>query len=407
MNELNKIYKIVRLLFSNKVNIKFNNPPKFPFLLVDNIAEEYLYEPILKGFKYSSISTRPGEQKGNFYFTIKLFFYFIVGLKKGLNFKTSYVYACIKHIRPKVILNNTFEHNISLVAKLLPQIQFIMLSQGIYFKLKKKGKKLIKSSYPHELALLNHKKLNNLNILVWGDNDIEIFQEEGVDIKKSGINFFKVGSWQGSYYQSNEKLSEKKYDLLFVSQLHNLFLESNDKWHKQIVDNTISALKLIMNYALENNLSVGYLCRSKVGFDTTEIDVISSLFDNRYKFQIIKHESINTIWKEISRSKIILSNDSTCAHDSIALSKKVVLMPLNNTEVFRWSSLRYKNDKDFWPWTIENNEYDEFKKILDNLMNFEPDAYKKSIADRVEYMCYSKNKLPSYKNIIEFIKHRL
>ena len=82
-------------------------------------------------------------------------------------------------------------------------------------------------------------------------------------------------------------------------------------------------------------------------------------------------------------------------------------MPLNNTEVFRWSSLRYKNDKDFWPWTIENNEYDEFKKILDNLMNFEPDAYKKSIADRVEYMCYSKNKLPSYKNIIEFIKHRL
>ena len=131
MNELNKIYKIVRLLFSNKVNIKFNNPPKFSFLLVDNIAEEYLYEPILKGFKYSSISTRPGEQKGNFYFTIKLFFYFIVGLKKGFNFRTSYIYACIKCAKPKIVIDNINDHNLVFIAKLFPNI--ITLSSGISY----------------------------------------------------------------------------------------------------------------------------------------------------------------------------------------------------------------------------------------------------------------------------------
>ena len=404
---LHKFIKFLIVFFKKEVYLNFKNPKFSSIMLVDDIAEKYLYNSILNNFDYISISTRPDSLSGKFYISFKMIFYFLNGLSKKLNIKSSYIYACIKCVKPKIVIDNINDHNLVLIAKLFPKIQFIFLPQGTWFRLKKKGRELLKYSFFSKLSSLDIKKLSNLTIFLWGDKDVELLKEEGLDIKKSEINIIKIGSWQGSYYNDIHIPSEKKYDLLFISQLHNLFIESNSEWHKQILNNTVTSVKLISEYASEKNLSVGYICRSKIDNDQKEIEIISSLNNITCKFEIIKHADINTIWKEIFRSKIILSNDSTGAHDAIALYKKVVLMPLNNTEVFRWSSLKYKNDKDFWPWTIENNEHDEFKKILDNLLNFELDAYKKSIEDRVEYMCYSKNKLPSYKNIIEFIKHRL
>ena len=198
MNKLINFIRIISLLFSKKVKISFEVPQVNKLLLIDNVAENYLRPAILKNFIYTSLSTRPGLIDGIFYLNIKIIFFFILGLSKKLNLKTSYIFACIKCIKPKVALENTFDHNIAFLANLFPKVHFIVLTQGMWFNIYKKSLKLIKSSFPLELSSLDVKNLSNLNILLWGQKDIDVFKKIGVNNKNNGIKLLKTGSWQGS-----------------------------------------------------------------------------------------------------------------------------------------------------------------------------------------------------------------
>ena len=78
-------------------------------------------------------------------------------------------------------------------------------------------------SFPIKLSSLNVKELFNLNILLWGQKDIDLFKEVGVNKDDNGINLLKIGSWQGSYYKDMKFSYDMKYDLLFISQLYDFF----------------------------------------------------------------------------------------------------------------------------------------------------------------------------------------
>ena len=84
-------------------------------------------------------------------------------------------------------------------------------------------------------------------------------------------------------------------------------------------------------------------------------------------------------------------------------------MPLNNKDIYEWFSFgsKYKNDKDFWKWTVENDNYNEFKMIAEDLIELNIDEYKKIIKDRIDYMCYSQNELKAYKFVRDFISRKL
>jgi hypothetical protein len=410
MNKLTNFIRIIALLFSKKVKISFEVPQVNKLLLIDNVAENYLRPAILKNFIYTSLSTRPGLINGIFYLNIKIIFFFILGLSKKLNLKNSYIFACIKCIKPKVALENTFDHNIAFLANLFPKVHFIVLTQGMWFNIYKKSLKLIKSSFPLELSALDVKNLSNLNILLWGQKDIDAFKKIGVNNNNNGIKLLKTGSWQGSYYKKiYSSNSIIKTDFLFISQLSNHFLNSKDQFHKVILENTVIALNLIKKYISENDLSITYLCRSKKGFDNEEVNLVKNLFFKSKKLIVIRHDSINRLWKEIFRSKVILSIDSTGAHDAMVLKKKVILMPLKNKYIYKHFAFnsKYKSDKDFWRWTVKNNNFCQFKKIADEILKIKTNKYKKRIKDKINYICDPKLRSKSHIFIKSLISSKL
>tara|TARA_B100000965_G_scaffold353354_1_gene329140 strand:- start:469 stop:1401 length:933 start_codon:yes stop_codon:yes gene_type:complete len=309
-------------------------------------------------------------------------------------------------VKPKIILENIFDYNIAHIAKYFPDIKVVILSQGTWFYLSERGKKFRGSSFPIDYGKLEVNNLNNLYILLWGEKDIDILLDHGVNKKNNGINLIKVGSYEGSFYREIFDTNDIKYDLLFISQMHRTTLNSDHVHGKIAVKNTIIAAKLILKYARENNLSAAFLLRNKAGNDECEINLISSINDEGKYFDIIKNKN-RSVWRELYRSKVIFSLNSTVSHDAMALNKKAVLMPLSERYIYKWSSNKFKNDRDFWRWTVEKRDYNNFKNIVDDIINLDQQEYEEIIKEKIHYMCYSKDNYSGYKYIRNFLKNFL
>ncbi len=404
-----KVILILKFFFSKNVVLSFKSPPHKKLLLVDNIAEKYLKDPILNSYDYTSICTRPGFRKSIFYFNLKLVFFFILGLIKNLNFKNSYVFACIKCIKPSLVLENTFDHNLIFLAKLFPNIEFIYLTQGIWFNILPDGKKVIQTSFPESISNIKIEKLSNIRLFLWGQKDIDLFENLGVNKHNKIVKLVKVGSWQGSYYKNFENKFKISRDLLFISQLNKSFFNSEREEHKIIYQNTISSLKLLISYAYENNLSLAYFCRCSCENDEEEVELINSIPKRGIRFELIKHKNIFGVWEETFKSEIILSNYSTVAHDAMVFQKKTVLMPLYSKNIFEWFSLnsKFKDDKDFWKWTLYDDNINNFSEIMDDIRNISMIDYKKMIKSRIEYLSNTELKKPSYQIIRDYINEKV
>ena len=406
MKFLKKIILLIGILFSKKIKITFFSPKHKDLLLIDNIALDWIKKPILEDIEYGYISTRPLNQEGLYHISFKIVFFFIEGLIKKLNFKTSYVFACVKCVKPKIILENIFDYNIARIAKYFPDIKVVILSQGTWFYLSERGKKYIGSSFPIDLGKLEIKNIKNLYILLWGQKDIDIFLDHGINANNNQINLMKVGSYEGSFYKEIFQTDDLKYDLLFFSQIHYMFLQSKNTLHKIAIKNHLIAAKLLLRYAKENNLKAGFLLRNREGFDNSEIQLISSINYKGKYFEIIKNKN-KSVWKELFRSKVCFSLNSTVSHDAMALNKKAVLMPLSEKYIYKWSSNKFKNDRDFWSWTVEKRDYNNFKNIVDDIINLDQREYEEIIKEKIHYMCYSKDNYSGYKYIRNFLTNFL
>lgn len=405
MKKINNIFLIIKYLFSKNLKISFKSPQSSNLLLVDNIALDWIKEPILKEINYNYISTRP-NQGGVFYLSFKVIFFFIIGFFKKLNLKTSYVFACIKCVKPKIILENIFDHNMAYIAKYFPKIKVIIISQGTWFYLSKRGIKYMGSSFPRDLGKIEINNLENLYILLWGQKDLDIFADYGVNKNNNKINLIKVGSYEGSYYSEIFNKKDLKYDLLFVSQIHFLYINSKNVLRRIAIKNHLIAAKLLLKYAKENNLKAGFLLRNREGFDKSEMQLISSINYKGKYFEIIKNKN-KSVWKELFRSKVIFSLNSTVSHDAMALNKKTVLMPLSEKYIYKWSSNKFKNDKDFWKWTVEKRDYNNFKNIVDDIINLDQQKYEEIIKEKIHYICYSNENYSGYKYIRNLLKNFL
>ena len=76
---------------------------------------------------------------------------------------------------------------------------------------------------------------------------------------------------------------------------------------------------------------------------------------------------------------------------------------LSERYIYKWSSKKYKNDKEFWKWTIEKRGYADFKQIVDEILNLDQQRYEEIIKDKINYICYSKENYSGYKYIRNFL----
>ena len=86
MKFFKKFINLISLFFSKNVKVSFTSPKNKNLLLVDNIALDFIKEPILKGIEYGFISTRPFEKKGVYYVSPKTIFFFYNRTIKKIKF---------------------------------------------------------------------------------------------------------------------------------------------------------------------------------------------------------------------------------------------------------------------------------------------------------------------------------
>ena len=414
MKSITKIIKIILVIIRDRNFFKFKIP-KSNLVLVDNITVDHLRTTVISDFDFIPISTRIfGEAKdrnnveNTFYLNPKLILFFIIGLFKKLNFKNSYVFACIKYINPKLVLHNTHDHNLIFIAQLLPKINFLILSHGQWYEHTKTGKSLENTTMLYDLAKTKVKKLSNFYIFLPGEKDVELFNKVGVNKYNDKIKIEAIGSYEASYYNSVNFLKSKsiRQDLLFVSQLYDDFFNLEDELSKLYIKETAEALKLLSRYASENNLSLSFLCRNNPENDKREIDYVKSIIKDASKIKILKNIA-KPLWKEIFASGIVATIDSTVGFDTISIKKKTLLMPLGftNTKTFTVDENSLLNN--IWKWTIINNDYENFRLSLNELIEINELKYEKSIQKDLNYWFNDQNQLPAFQYVQKFIRNKL
>lgn len=406
-----KILLIFSFIIKNRKEFKFNIPNS-KLVLVDNITVSLLSNAILNKFNFVQISTRifsKKEDRNNvenyFFINPKLILFFILGLLKKLNFKNSYVFACIKSINPKIVLHNTHDHNLIFIANLLPKVDFIMLCHGQWCEYNDSGRILESTTFPYELAKTKVKNLNNFYIFLRGEKDIKIFNKIGVNKHNDKIKMEAIGSYEASYYSSCNFSKEKKHDILFVSQLYDNFLDQNDELSKLFVKDTAIAIKLLLDYSIKNDLTLTYLCRNNKANDYREINFIKSITKSNQKLQIIQNEA--AVWREVYASDIIATIDSSVGFDAISINKKTLLMPLNSTYTKTYTVDENSYLNNVWDWSIVKEDYTSFQIVLDDLMQINQTKYEETIKDKVDYWFNNDKKLPAHKFVQDFITKKI
>ena len=418
MHKYNKIISLVQLIWIKKKHINFKSPPKNNFLIVDDISIDYLKKTILNDLEFCSISTKinlknieRNHQKETYYLSFKIILYFIYGRFKKLNYRSSYIFSCIKCSSPKLVLNNCHDWNLIKIAKEFPNIKFVMLCHGSWFDFTEEGEKLYKqnnmTTMPIEMSKTTIKeKIDNFYMIVNGKKDIELFEKIGVNKNINKIKFLSFGSCEASYNQSLKLLENKKYDFLFISQEVDSIFKTPTNFDKIFTDQTRIALQLLSRYALEKNLLLAYLCRSKSVGINEEIRFAKEILNNGCDYEIIKNQN-NPLWSSIYSSKIITTIDSTSGYDSISIKKKTMLFPLFFSDKSYYASNPNRKLEDIWKWTITNDNYQKFENLMDELINLEKEEYEDQIKETVNYLFDDTMKVPSHKSVYNFIKSNI
>ena len=296
MRTIFKIQSALFFIFTNFKYFNFSSPKKDKLLVVDSITFDHLKKYVIFDKNFTAISTRVinskavkhNDKNSVYYLSFKIIFFFLKGLQKKLNFKNSYIYACINCVKPKVILHNTNDYNFIYLAKIFPEINFVFLCHGSWYDINEDGEKREITTMIHGLAKTNVGEINNFYIIVNGNKDVDLFNEVGVNKNNKGIQYLAFGSAEASYNSSLDYSIDIKNDILFVSQVFDTLFDSGKEMYKLFLNDTSESLKMLLRYCGENNLILSYLCREKDGSDMREIDFVKSISQNS-NIKIIKN----------------------------------------------------------------------------------------------------------------------
>ena len=416
MNLFLKIKKIISFCIKNKSLITFSAPKMNDFLLIDNINIDTLKPMLLSDFVFSSISTRVNDSNQflkpsnvehyKYYINIRMVFFFLLGLFKNLNFKNSYVYACINCIKPKLILHNTHDFNMIYLAKLLPNINFLILCHGHWYDINEQGKIFESTTMIDDLSKTNVKGLKNFYVLVNGKKDVDLFNEIGVNRHNKEVKLIASGPYEASYHESLNYSKKIKRDIIFISQIQNRYFNESNDLYKQLLIDTKKCVMMLSKYSLEKKLSFSILCRGQDSKLNNESKFFRQM-DVNNNIDIIYNKN-KPLWKELYSSNILATIDSTVGFDSIAVKKKTLLMNMTFASSRKYEANSFYGDiTKIWKWTIINDNYENFKTIINNLEIINQQKYEKEIYNMRKYWFNCNSKIPAYKNIQEIIKEKL
>lgn len=362
-------------LFGRKV--RFEDPISSDVVIFDECNSNITRRAIHTKYSVSVLNMRPLE----IYLSWKVMFYLFqflwqLVLKSDLKYKSiisieilrqlKYIYlkACLVVINPKAVItliDNSY--SFSWLSKNCRNFPFIAIQNGS--RLSYAAKEKFKFFYQH--------------LFCFGMHEVIQFKRLSYEVE----NAYPVGSLVASlYFDTQVSNVDIEYDLLIVSTWR-----GNIGFHEDVRD-TLNSMKimdcLLARYVVDRGIKAAVMLRAERGSEHWYIPEIKLNEAEYYRgiygdtIAILETNfSERNIFSAIQKSELIISCLSTALLEAYGIGKKILYCNFTGKNL-------YHQDFDDAILT-SNQDYVEFSKILDDLLNMSGLEYSKIHKDKKKY----------------------
>jgi len=403
LNLLKKIIRIIILLKSKKILIRFKNPKKKKVLIVDHYSEQSIKECILKDIKYEVLDTRIygnlaldfHKRSSRIFISPKIiyyiFYYFFI--KRTNSLYNSYIYSYIRIVSPKVVLDQTKYGFLLEGAKLMPDVNFVFIVDAISKNLTDTPGFNTKSFCDSLIEFFNKEPTNhyeNIHVSLIGNKDKENLIDLGLNEKQ--LNIIISGSYKAQHIKKKIGYNyKKKFDITFISQVESEYLENKYTdpakifFHQFLIEQSTIILEHLSHYIKKRNLSCLIQLRDQFKNEVEE-KFIRSFFKDKQKIFIQKRENFCSAYYSVLDSKLTISNHSNLSYEAMFLDRKSLIMQLEISKYYKMSPKKFKTDLSLWDWTILDKSYKDFENKVDQLLNMDDQEYLNKNMDQINYI---------------------
>ena len=375
-----KLKKILNLFIN--IKIIFKKPVKADLLLFDGVIEEF-FAFSLKKYKYEILHIR--LEKLNFWILIST----LLQLKFDLK---HYCINYIKYCEPKLIL--TSADNAILfyqLKKYFNDIKFVSVQNGYRFGYQK--------TFKHLSELKNRGHDLRSDFIFFFGNSIKNYYKKFIKFKPLIL---------GSYRNNSVPISKKK--IINNSILHISGWRTKKGWFDESLEKTV--VSSVASFCFKYQIKLYILPYSKKNpskFDEN-LEQEEKFFKTnlkKYKFKLLKKNSMFDSYKLIDKFNLITFIDSTLGYESISRGKKIVSFSIRKIKNNRPNTFGFPefNKKSGFFFTCKNSN-NEFNRILSNTWRISQKNWKKKYFKKLNnLMIYNTGNSRLYNLIDNILKN--
>tara|TARA_B100001989_G_scaffold37351_1_gene22406 strand:+ start:17852 stop:19030 length:1179 start_codon:yes stop_codon:yes gene_type:complete len=359
-------------------SISFSSPKYTDFIIFDETNSDIIFQVIPETYSTSIFRTRPVKLS----ITIKIVLYFLKYLKDIRIFKKYtpnksfirnilwqilciYIKSYIHAAKPKAVISSIDNcTKFAWLSKNISEIPFIAVQNG--FRL----------SYDVDPESIYHCQ----HLFCFGKFETEKFPLRNWTVN----NFYPVGSLNASLkFKDKKKLDKYKYDFLIVS-----CWRGNIGFTKDVQD-SMEGMRIFdedfSNYLKKRNLRAGVIMRSERDSDQwfmpeigmNEEEYFKSIYNDQIEI-IDTNFTERNIYKEILRSKIIISGFSTTVLlEALGAKKKILYCNYTYKDIYH---------VDFDQGIVFDKDENNILSVeLDKLLEIPESDYEKNFSKLMTY----------------------
>jgi len=346
-------------LFYASRRIKLCLPKKTDVIIFDSSGSDVIQAMILHDINHEVWPCR----YETFYLTPLIAIYFVknfilkyIRYKKYRSLYLIYLLSCIEYVKPKVVITFIdYNYLFHAISEIYDEAKFYTIQNGI------KCKHSMTTLLPQPPHFGNAFSIQNF--LCFGQYEVDLYRE----FNHSACKFHPVGSLIGGYYKSKIRPfnPEIEFDLCLISQWRKAtMIEGQSPENKKAI---LTLDSYLSKFITERNLS---LCIATCANKQEDAKAEAEYYKKTYgaKIKIINHnrEGLSTYFA-MDKSKILLTFNSTAGHEAFGWGKKVLFCNFSGISSYGFPVDGF--------WTIENKNYDEFRRQLEYLIEIDDSEY--------------------------------
>jgi len=222
----------------------------------------------------------------------------------------------------------------------------------------------------------------------FGNYEKDLFSEFGYKVK----NYHPVGSLLSGYYINSKLLIQNPiYDICVISAWRGDIGNTDD------VKESMKAMKILdemlSRYIQETNIKVSIIMRSEPESNDRNIPIYGNekeYFQNIYPDSVVLIDpdfQNRNIYSEMLKGDLIISMGSTTPREAFGMGKKILYCDFTKSDLYN----------DYHEMVLyKDQNYESFKKKLDELLEIPIDHYRKNTKEYASYLMNNNLKCPPH-----------